>query len=245
MPTTIDPETKRDIARITGLLSNVEKVLKKDLSGILKQTAVFAIESTAKATGPGDKRPSKMPKKFRFRKFEKIPESFGYFYKRADGNIFRTSSRIMPSRAKREGLTRVTKGIKAWSKKNKAFTYIPFDGTKGEAESSRKGKIPYAGAAKSGWLNSLKKLDGKKKVDPKDIQRSNKKYSRVRITSTLVEITNLVSYAGKMWPQAPKVGLAKAANKLEKIYLKRIERRIERDWERGVSSFIKSVKAFT
>jgi len=241
----IDRETQRDLNRINRLLTNVSTVLKKDISGIIKQAAVFTIESTAKATGPGDKRPSKMPKKFRFRKFEKIPESFGYFYKREDGNIFRTNTRIMPARARREGLKRITKGIKAWSKKNKAFTYIPFDGTKGQAESSRKGKIPYAGAAKSGWLNSLKNLDSKKKVDPKDIQRSNKKYSRVRTTSTSIEITNLVSYAGKLWPQAPKVGLAKATNRLEKTYLPRIGRRIERDWERGVSSFIKGVKALS
>lgn len=241
----IDPKTNRDIIRITKLLTNVETVLKKDISGVVKQTAVFAIESTAKATGPGEKRPSKMPKKFRFRKFEKIPDSFGYFYKREDGNIFRTGSRIMPARAKREGLKRITKGIKAWDKKKKAFTYIPFDGTKGQAEATRKGKIPYAGAAKSGWLNSFKKLDSKKKVDSKDIPRSNKAYSRIKATAASIEITNLVSYAGKMWPQAPKIGLAKAANKLEKLYLPRIEKRIERDWERGASSFIKSVKAFT
>lgn len=228
---------KRDIARIGKTLDNVERVLKKDVSHIIRQTAIFAIQSATKATEPGKQsKVSKLPKKFKFRALVKIPDSAGYYYQTEDGKIFKAKGKI---RTSGKTIKRVTKGIKAWSKKQKKFIYIPYAGTKRD-ESDKRFKIPFYGAAKAGWLLSYKKLS-KKSIDIADNRQGRKKYNRVKVRSDLVEVTNLVSYASKTSPNAARIGLSKASNRLEKSWMPKVERKLERDWKKRPKTFLQSL----
>ena len=228
-----------DVLRLNKLLDNVERVLKKDSDGLVLQTAVFALTSATKVTKPGDKsKISRMPKKFRFRPLVKMPDSAGFYYVTMDGTIFKNDSQISRKSMNRRKLKRVTKGIKVFNKKQRGFTYIPWIGTKDESD--KKFKIPFAGAAKAGFLNGLKRLD-KKPVDLAETGRSRKRYTRVTRRHGFVEIINLVAYAAKTSPGADRVGLHKATNRLEKTWIPRIERRIERDWQKNTNGFLKAV----
>ena len=230
----------RDIRKLSKTFDRMSIVLGRDRESLIKQTAIFAVQSAVKATGPGKSgKVSKLPKKFKFRPLVKIPETSGYFYTQDGENIFRTSQpiNVKAKRNKDRGIKRITKGIKMWNKKTKGFTYLPYIGAKRD-ESDRRFKIPFAGSAKVGWLKSLNKLD-KKPVDIGENKRSSKRFGRVTRRPGLIEIVNLVSYAAKISPQSARIGLAKASRRLDKI-MQAAERNIERDWRKTKRTFLRS-----
>jgi hypothetical protein len=230
----------KDIAKFTKTLDKIARVMDKDKDGLIKQTAIFAIQSAVKLTEPGTtSKVSKLPKKFKFRPLVTIPENFGFFYTDDAGRIFKTREKLRRNQLKDGKLRRVTKGIKTWNKKRKSFLYIPYAGAKRD-ESDRRFKIPFAGAAKVGWLKSLKMLD-RKPVDLGD-NKGNKRYNRVINRPGLLEIVNLVSYASKTSPGADRKALAKATSRLEKIWLPKVDRRISRDWKKAGSTFLRGIK---
>jgi len=235
----------RDVAKIAKTIDRVGRVLKKDAGGLLKQTAIFAIQSATIATPPGVmSKVSKLPKKFRFRPLVRIPDDFGFFYATESGTIFKTKSIISRSSARRRNLKRVFKGIKAFNRSQKSWSYIPYPGGKRD-ESYKRFKIPFAGAAKVGWLSALKRLDNKPIDVGQDNYRSGKAYSRVTVRRDLVEIINVVSYVSKIAPQSAAIGLNKDAKRLEHSWIPKIEKRIERDWNKNVNSFVKTLGKLT
>ena len=232
-------ELDKDIRKLTGTLNRISRVLKKDADELIKQTGIFAIQSAVKLTKPGvTSKVSKLPKKFKFRPLAKIPDSFGFYYTDGTERIFKTKRKLTRKEIKDGTLKRVTKGIKIWNKKRKGFTYTPYIGTKRD-ESDPRFKIPYAGAAKVGWLKSYKQLSRK----PVDIgkNRGGKRWNRITVRPGLLEVVNLVSYASKTSPHAAREGLRKATSRLEKTWLPRVDRRIERDWRKTQQSFVKGI----
>ena len=231
-------ELDKDIRKLNRTLDRVVNVLDKDKNELIKQAAIFALQSATKSTAPGvSSKVSKMPKKFRFRPLVKIPPSFGHYYTKDGQTIFKTKEPINLRKAENKGI-KALKGIKIWSKKKKGFDYIPYIATKRD-ESDSRFKIPGAGAAKTGWLKSYKRLSGK----PVDIgtNKGGKQFSRIYKRDGLIEITNLVKYASKTSPNAAREGIKKASSRMEKVWLPKVDRRIERNWRKTTNSFVKAV----
>jgi hypothetical protein len=231
-------ELDKDIRKLGNTLDRVSRIMGKDVNELIKQTAIFSLQSATKATKPGStSKVSKLPKKFRFRPLVKIPASFGFYYSRDGETVFKTKEKLNLRKAENAGI-KALKGIKFWNKKTKSFGYMPYIGEKRD-ESDKRFKIPGAGAAKVGWLKALKKLN-KKAIDV-GTNRGGKPFNRVFIRQGLIDITNLVKYASKTSPNAARVGLAKGARRLEKSWLPKVERRIERDWRKQTNSFVKAI----
>jgi len=226
----------RDVLRIQSLIKHVDRTLNKDTTHIMRAALVFALQSAAKATKPhGTSKLSKMSKKYRFRPLVPIPIAVGYFY--ADGErIFRRDKIIPKKKAEAIGLVRIKKGYKAWDKKRHGFVYIPVLYTKRD-ETDKIAKIPGAGAAKAAWLQAYQKLTGK----TTDTEGIKSVLHQTRMSNDFMSVLNKVGYASNTSPQAARIGLSKAANKLEKLWLPRIERRIERDWEKRATSFVQAL----
>ena len=232
-------ELDRDVRKLENTLSRISRIMKKDADQLIKQTGIFAIQSAVKLTKPGvTSKVSKLPKKFKFRPLARIPDSFGYYYTDGTDRIFKTKRPLTRKEIRDGKLKRVTKGIKLWNKKRKGFTYVPYIGTKRD-ESDPRFKIPYAGAAKVGWLKSYQKLS-RKSVDVGK-NKGGKRYNRITVRPGLLEVVNLVSYASKTSPLAARDGLRKATSRLEKTWLPRVDKRIERDWRRESKSFVKGI----
>jgi len=235
-------QLNRDADRIFRAINRTAKVLKMDVDLLAKITAIYAIQSATKATEPGSKGTVKgMAKKYRFRPLVDIPKGEGVYYLTDDGSIFKSPKALSSGVVRKRSLKRIKKGIKAWSNKQKKFTYIPYPQGK-KNESDPRFKIPFAGAAKAGWLSAYRRLDSKRQVDlGNDNKQSGKRYSRVVVSPGRIQIENLVRYAGKTSPAAARIGLSKAASKLENVWIPRAERRIERNWERGARSFVQAL----
>ena len=232
-------QLEKDVQRITKTLQQVSRVLKKDTQKLIMQTMVFALQSAAKATDPGrGTNLSRLPKKFRVRPLVKIPENEGFYYKDKSGQIFKTDQKIPPAKARRRGLT-VMKGIKTWDKERNQWTYVPYAGTKRD-ESDKRFKIVFAGAAKGGWLKAYKDL-GKKNVNLGETRKSKKKYTRVIKRTDLIEVTNLVLYISKISPQSANIGLTKAGNRLEKVWMPKIEKQLEKNWEKRPNTYLLTI----
>jgi len=233
-------ELDRDVRKLENTLSRIARIMKKDVNELMKQTAVFSLDSAIKATKPGESgRNAKLKNKYKFRKLAKIPESFGYYYQTTDGKIFKTKKPInLRKKANKGKYKRVPKGIKIWNKKRKGFTYTPYIGTKAD-KSDKRFKIPYAGAAKDGWKRAFRKLGDSKAV--KYSNRGNKRYTSVTRRPGLLEIVNRVSYTSKTSPNTARIGLRKGTNKLTAVWMPRVDKRIERDWRRESKSFVKGI----
>ena len=209
---------------------------------LIKQTGVFAVQSAVKLTEPGNgSNLSKLPVKHRFRPLVRIPEGHGYYYTRDGSTIFKVDKPINTRLKRNQGVKRVTKGIKNWSKKQRRFTYIPYIGTKRDTSDPRF-KIPFAGAAKAGWLKALPKLGNAKSIDIGNNKRGGKRYSKVRKSRGFLEIHNMVSYVSKTSPNAARGAVRKASNRMRKIWIPKVERRVARDWRRARQSFIRGLR---
>ena len=229
-------QLNRDIKKISDILEHTSKVLNKDKEKLIKQAGIFAVQSAVKLTEPGrTAKVSKLPKKFKFRPLVRIPDNFGFYYTSGNGKIFKKKTALTRSELRKGGIKRVYKGIKMWSNRRKGFTYVPYLGTKRD-ESDKRFKIPYAGAAKVGWLKSYQQLS-KKSVDVGQ-NKAGKRYSRVTRSPGLLEIVNLVSYASKTSPEAARIGVRKARKRMEKIWLPRASKRIERNWRKKPSTYV-------
>jgi len=238
-------ELDMELRLLQSRISRVSDILGKDKNEMIKQVAIFSTRSAAIRTAPGEKsNPSKLAKKYKFRPLVKIPESFGYFYTADGENIFRVDKPISmrKKRNKERGIKRVTKGIKIWNKKQRRFTYLPYIGTKVDT-TDRRFKIPYAGAGKAGWVKTLLQIDQKAKesIDT-DLKKGLKRYGTLIQRDGIIVITNNVSYVSKTSPRSAVEGLRKGSNKFNGMYKKRIERRIDKNWRKAKSSFVKGIR---
>ena len=227
----------QEVLKIIRILNQIEKTGRKSF-GIAHQAMIFAIKSAAKETKPGrGTNIARLPKKFRFRPAEKMPET-GYFWyqwmPKGGGNPrFFKSDRKMRNR--KGNLKRITRGIKYWNKKRNGWDYLPYVGTGKYNTSDKRFRIPYAGLAKLGWLAALRRLGQNfhafamgraNKVDEKYISTV---VERKTAAGIYFEASNKVSYVAKTSPQSAAIGLRKARKRVEHIYLKKLKREMERE----------------
>jgi hypothetical protein len=228
----VDP---KDMREIYSLFAKAEKLGINATDRLISQTIIHAAASAANATKPrkgrnksGNIRGGKLLKRDTTRPIVKMPESMGYWYIKKDSKRnrpFKAKKKLSRTEVRRQGLRRVTKGIKKIEKGR--WTYIPYDG---KAKSNDKRlRIPYAGLAKEAWKRGFKKLGGKGSIAT--LQR-NRRSGRVYSTKRKLlyaELTNLVSYVSKSSPGAARYGLNRARKKMQYNYSKEIEKKLAKE----------------
>ena len=217
-----------DVRKLTRMMERIAANTRKELPDLTKQSMIFALQSATKATEPGTSgKASKLPQKYKFRRLVKQPSGSFYYINIKTGFIF--DAKQKPKRAKQRGLRRA-KSIEIWSKKKGGFDYLPTAESK-RNKSKKIFKVPHAGAGKAGWTSALKLL-GK----PGDTGEEKKDLSRLAVaknaTAISMEVTNLVDYVAITSPESARKGLAAATKRIEKIYLPKLEKKIERTFYR-------------
>ena len=231
---------KRDVQRIQKVAKAVAKVTRKTSQDVLKQSMFFAIKSAAVATKPGNKS-NVNAVKYRYRPLVKgnarkmLRSMTGYYYYINDKDkMFRTKNDISRKTMKAKGMTPVTKAIKAWDKKKKKFTYRPTRHKKRD-KTKKIFQIPFAGGAKAGWRTAAKFIPGKRPKFPNDKSAKNRepaKINDVTVRPWSIRVDNLVKYVSKSAPMSGIIGLKKAANRMEAIYIKKAESKIAKEWNK-------------
>jgi len=218
--------SQSDVARINEIIHKIAKSARR-VKGITTQAMVFALQSAAKATKPGSGTSlKKLPRKFRLRPIETMPTTyFWYRWITGTGNtgIFRSDSQIRD----RKDITRIKRGIKFWNKKSQDWDYIPYEGGAGKYnEGEKRARIPAAGWAKLGWLKTLPALGGKQPdVSPRAAVSTLTR--RETANDISLRADNLVAYIHRTSPQSAAIGIEKARNRIEKIYLPKLAQEIK------------------
>lgn len=222
-----------DIMRLRDTIERGAKELGVSAADLVRQASIFAIQSAARETGPGNAAsPSKLAVKYKYRKIVKgTPGPLNWFrYRRLrDGRdiVFQTANDISRRTQQKRGLKKMTRSVKVWSKKQQQFVLRIYSGTatgKYDKE-SRIGRIPHYGAAKAGWLKALGRLPGSKPLKSEGDQWvPNPRISVTKQESTYqMVVENVVRYVDKISPQAAAVAMQKTANRMERIVQKRID----------------------
>lgn len=243
----IDP---RDIERIKRAVERGAKELNRSSVNLVRQAAIFAIQSAAKETGPDRaSSPSKMKIAHKFRRIVSY-KNIGYFstalqrhvkdyrygYKTAAGKtkLFPADKPISPKTLEKRGLRELKRNIEVWDRRKRATLMIPYLGTattKYDKE-SKVGKIPHYGAAKVGWLKALGRLPGGKPFTESGAEwiPSPRVESRKSEDTYELEIENMTSYVQKISPNAAAIAMHKTANRMEKIIeieINRMEKKLK------------------
>ena len=227
----IDPA---DLAKLRRTVEEAASKLKLSTRDLIRQSAIFAIQSAARETGPGKAAsPSKLAVKYKYREIVKgTPGPLNWFRYRhlRDGwdIVFQTANDISLGTQQKRGLKKLTRSVRVWSKKQRQFVLRIYSGTatgKYDKE-SRIGRIPHYGAAKAGWLKALGRLPGSKPLKSEGDQWvPNPRISVEQSRDTYgLTIENLVRYVDKISPKASAVAMKKTANRMEYFYRKKIER---------------------
>ena len=209
-----------DVQRVGRLLNKIAFETSKGMYDIIRQTMIFALQSSAKDTKPGTSGTADgLAKKFKVRPILKSSVKSGFYYELQDGKTFRSESEIMPwknSKTLQNVKRRIDKVIQWWNKEINTWDYTAYTGT---PEQEKFLKIPHAGAGKVGWYGALQKL-GKSTSGYGDNKAGN--LSRAQIQRGRLEagiaVTNMVDYVSKTSPQSAGVGLAKAESRMVKTY---------------------------
>jgi hypothetical protein len=206
---------KLDAASVNRLNRALDKAVSmtgRGMKGLVKKISFYFAQSVVKETGPGKSKPSKLPKKYRLRPVEKMPDDEHWYVDKSTDFLFDAGNKIEGKRAKN---LRKAKGIKFWDKKKNAFGFIPTKATTKYGATGRKAKIPHAGAAKAGWLGVMALMG--KNTEKTTI---GTKYSRFGFASDKNTagsiLANLVDYTRRRWPNAHRRALRKAGNRLVK-----------------------------
>jgi hypothetical protein len=229
-----------DMQKLSSAMLHVEKATGKSMYGINEQAMHFALQSAAKATPPGTRSSYQLAKKHAFRPLVSL-KNVGYMaYLLPDGKRYRINYRkgrtyiyqaengkifSTPSPIRNKGVTRIkpakrlTKGIKAWDKKQNKWEYIPYDGTKRD-ESDKRFRIPGAGGAKRGWLNAM----SSKGHVSKSSGRLHIITGKHTLTEDYISVTDKVEYAYKIAPRSVEIGIQKAKGRLIGTYKKKLEK---------------------
>lgn len=235
----IDPA---DIARLSRVFERAQTELKKDIRDLTRQAMIFAIQSAAKATGPGTaSSPSKLPDQYKFRRIIKYPGSdFRYAYRKRNGKegMFTTAKRISRKQVEKRGLRLLKRNIEIWDRRLYCTRMVPYFGTAtGKYDKkSRVGRIPHYGAAKAGWLKALGRLPKAKsafKMTLFELAESalkaaadaaeNRYVPTPRVSEVKQKdsygliVENVVKYVTIISPNAAPEAMRKTANRMEKI----------------------------
>lgn len=218
----IDPA---DIERLRKTIERGAKELNAMTVDLIRQAAIFAIQSAARETGPGNSSTvKKMAAQYKYRKI--IPytgSDFRYQYRTQGGKegVIRLSRQISRATAAKKGLRQLKKNIEIWDRKLRVTRMVPYTGTASGKydKTSRVGRIPHYGAAKIGWLKALGRLPGSKpQREDGEEWIPSPKIETVK-TKDIYELTieNLVKYVSIISPNAAAVAMRKTANRMEKI----------------------------
>lgn len=183
------------------------------------QAAILAINSATKATEPGKKaKVSKLQMKFKLRPLVKMPPGETWYrYERKDGKVYIwRPPALLP---KQKGLTRVTKAVKIWGKKEKRWKYSPWLGPRDK--SAKIFKIPHYGAAKAGWLGGLKDFNKLSDVGPNKGRLTRVVRGTVKKDPT-IEVSNLVKYLILISPLSADIGMRSAGRQMRHIAVRAI-----------------------
>jgi len=230
--------SQRDLSDLRGAMKRVEKKMRVIGFDLIKATANKFITSATVATKPGSKGKisgNSLPAKARLRpivtltkKTQKQKGKF-YYYNTKDNNIRVLSQYITPKKADKQGLFQITKFFEAISRKTGKPYYIPIK-PGDDRNSSKKRRIPKAGAGKAGWLGHRKNIDGKGSTGMRGISSKVAKTNvQKKITDPFIEMINNVRYISKIAPNSARIGLQKAGRALEQQYLPKAERVLKSD----------------
>lgn len=225
---------EKQLAKLVRLMNKISKEGERSIFGVVKQTSILFTESAAKATKPGTKqRPSEMAQKHRFRKVVTISgrkqkqSGLNHYYSLSNKKHFVSKISYTPSKAKKIGLMRVTKFLDAIHRKTGKRLLIPFNPTKGKPSKDDR-KIPKAGAAKAGWLSSKNRITGKSgKVGDISAKVGSTKIKK-RGLNPFIKMVNNVHYVSKSSPNSARIGLRKATNRLRKIELPKLDKKLQK-----------------
>lgn len=235
MITPIVEVNQTDLNRLNKLLEFTAKHTSRNMGSLVKQSAITAIQSAAKATKPGEQASVKsLAMKYKLRPLFAVQSVLGgkQMYQLPNGKTFQTENVISKNTQQKKGLRQIKRAFQAWSKKENRWSFIPYLGVKGgkyDAD-AKGGKIPGYGAAKAGWLKALgsfgkpENLDGnlKKPVSKVETQLSGK--------NPFALIQNLVAYISKTAPQSAQIGIQKATNRLEKVLIPKLSQELQDKW---------------
>jgi hypothetical protein len=227
--------------RLGYLLKRIERETKQDVAGVLKQAAIWSLQSAAKVTEPGKSAFKRLGDKYKFKPMAKWGEIDGgkfWYVRKGTGKMFSTPKPIKKGKAMK-GLRRA-KGIKSWSKKKKRFVVAPTADMKRD-KSDPKYRIPHAGAAKAGWQRALSAFGQPDDVPNKDLsgyyydrksgttrkRKSRKPYYKKSGSTYDFFIQNLVKYTGKTSPLSAKLAMLKTTRRLEGYWLKKLDRKLQ------------------
>lgn len=212
-----------DVQRVGRLLSKVAFESGKGMFDLVRQTMIFALQSSAKDTKPGKSGTADgLAKKFKFRPILKSQDATKkragqYFYEFQDGKTFNTAVEIPAWQYSWQKIKRkIDKVVKWWNKEINTWDYTAYTGT---PEQQKFLKTPHYGAGKVGWYGALQKL-GKSTGGYGDNKAGN--LSRTQVQRGQLEagiaVTNMVDYVSKTSPQSAGVGLVNAEKRMVKTY---------------------------
>jgi len=213
---------KIEFDKMRAVLDKVGSEVKKSSASILRQGMIFAVQSAAKETEPGKtQKPSKLQVKYKYRPIVKYKPDVPVYVDDTTGKYFESEFKQTA-----ENIRKVTKAWKYWDKKRHQWAYMPYTSTatkKYDKEASFS-KIPFAGAAKAGWLKALNSLptgNGYHDASTGTQQPRVKEKHSGQDHEIIVE--NLIKYIAKTSPNAASMALSKATDRMIGSYKKKID----------------------
>ena len=211
-----------EIDKLKTVLERISGEWKKSSVDILRQAMIFAIQSAAKATAPGNTSlPSKLADKFKYRPIEKYKGTPLYVNEKT-GYMFAANTE-----PKSKKIRKINRAWKYWDKGNGAFATKPYTGTAEKKYDKEKkfGRIPYAGAAKAGWLKALNQLPQAPGYSDAGAETGTAMPIVIESRSDSqhgISVENVIRYIGKTSPNAASIGLRSATNRMIGSYKKKI-----------------------
>lgn len=238
---------KNDVEKLSKLFIRAEKYVVKDAEHLIRQTMGMAITSAAIATKPrkkksakdGRRRGGKLTNKQKYRPLVKLPESMGnWYYQEGKYKPFKVKRKLTRSEMKKGNLVRITKAIKMWNRRGGGWKFLPYPGSK-FSKKDRRFRIPAAGLAKEGWYRAAAAFD--KKFTYESLRRNKNLHGIYVLTQgfMFMQVVNKVKYISKSSPASARYGLNKARKRMEKVWMPKIDKKIERDLKKTSGSYNK------
>lgn len=211
---------REEIDRLAAVLNKISGELKKSSASILRQAMIFAVQSAAKATGPGTRTPAKLQDKYKYRPIERYRTDPPLYINKDTGYMFSSDKK-----PRRGNVRSVNRAFKYWNKSKGQFDFKPYTGTgtKKYDKESKFGRIPHAGAAKAGWLKALNRLPGGPGYGDTGTGNAQPIVAENRsLTQHQIMVRNIIRYAGAISPNAASQGISSATSRMIGSYRKKI-----------------------
>jgi hypothetical protein len=225
-----------DLSRLNRLLDFTAQHTTRNMGSLVKQSALTAIQSAAKATAPGNSASIKaLPLRFKLRPlfpiYNVLPAG-EKMWAGANNKTFSTSHKFSTKERVKKNIRLITKAFQFWDKKKKQWSFIPYLGSAaGKYDpNDKRGRIPGYAAAKAGWLKALAKFGKPDNTDDNLKRPVCDVQSQTTGPNPFAIITNLVDYIAKIAPNSAKIGVEKATNRLEKVLLPKLSQELQDKW---------------